>query len=146
MLKRKKGTYTILSNRCIADHIYELVLDGYTGFITAPGQFVNIALPGFFLRRPISISDYDSYSITLVYKCVGHGTKTLSEMRAGEKLDVLTGLGNGYHIEEGINHPLLIGGGAGIPPPLRLGQGAQPQAHRLHGASWVQYRERRVLL
>ena len=65
MLKRKKGTYTILSNRCIADHIYKLVLDGYTGFITAPGQFVNIALPNFFLRRPISISDYDNALVSL---------------------------------------------------------------------------------
>ena len=116
MLNRKKGTYTVLSNRRIAENIYELMLDGYTGFITAPGQFVNVALPGFFLRRPISICDYDDYSITLVYKTVGRGTKVLATTTAGQKLDVLTGFGNGYHIKPGIQKPLLIGGGAGTPP------------------------------
>ena len=115
-----QGIYTILSNDKIARDIYKMIIGGDTSAITAPGQFVNIKLEGKFLRRPISICDYDSNSITLIYKVVGGGTEQMSEMKAGDKLDVLVGLGNGYNISKSGNTPLLIGGGVGVPPLYRL--------------------------
>ena len=115
-----QGIYTILSNEKIARDIYKMVISGDTSAITAPGQFVNIKLEGKFLRRPISICDYDSDSITLIYKVVGGGTEQMSEMKAGDKLDVLVGLGNGYNISKSGSAPLLIGGGVGVPPMYRL--------------------------
>ena len=116
----KQSLYTINSNKKIADNTFEMKLSGDTSEITASGQFVNIKIEGFFLRRPISVCDYDSESITLIYKVVGRGTEKMSEMSNGEVLDILTGLGNGYDLSESGVKPLLIGGGAGVPPMYNL--------------------------
>ena len=97
-----------------------MVLAGDTSAITAPGQFINIKLDGFFLRRPISVCDWDSESVTVIYKVVGHGTEYMSGLTSGDELDVLTGLGNGYDMEKSGLAPLLIGGGAGLPPMYGL--------------------------
>ena len=99
--------------------MYKMVLGGDTRYITAPGQFINIRLEGKFLRRPISVCDYDDKSITIIYKIVGEGTEQLSKLESGEVLDVLTGLGNGYDITKSTK-PLLIGGGVGVPPMYNL--------------------------
>ncbi len=105
----------ILENIAIARDIYRLRLAGDTSAVTAPGQFLNIAVPGFFLRRPISVCDWDERGATVIYKVVGGGTEALSRMREGE-LDCLCGLGNGFSLPEGIQAPVLIGGGVGVPP------------------------------
>lgn len=97
-----------------------MCLDGDTFAITAPGQFVNIKLEGKFLRRPISVCDRSGSILTLIYKNVGKGTEQLSNMKNGEQLDLLTGLGNGYDITSSGEHPLLIGGGVGVPPLFGL--------------------------
>lgn len=115
-----QGIYEIVSNVKIARDVYKMVLNGDTSAITAPGQFVNIKLEGKFLRRPISICDYDSDTITLIYKVIGSGTEMMAEMSVGGKLDVLVGLGNGYDVSKSGDHPLLIGGGVGVPPMYRL--------------------------
>lgn len=115
----KQNKYTILSNKPLTKDVYKMILCGDTEYITAPGQFINILLEGKFLRRPISVCDYDDESITIIYKVVGEGTKQLSEMTDGEVLDVLTGLGNGYDISKS-KKPLLIGGGVGVPPMYNL--------------------------
>lgn len=94
----KQGKFTILSNEPLTTDVYKMVLDGDTQYITAPGQFVNIAITGKYLRRPISVCDYDDNNLTLLYKVVGEGTKIMSAMVQGQVLDVLTGLGNGYDI------------------------------------------------
>lgn len=104
-----------MSNEPIAKDVYKLVLEGDTGGITAPGQFVNIELEGFFLRRPISVCDWDDKGMTLIYKTVGKGTKCLSEKKSGT-LDLLTGLGNGFDLSKCGKRPLLVGGGVGTPP------------------------------
>lgn len=96
-----------------------MVLEGDTQYITAPGQFINIQLDGKFLRRPISVCDYDDATVTIIYKVVGEGTEMMSELSEGESLDVLTGLGNGYDISNG-TRPMLIGGGVGVPPMYNL--------------------------
>ncbi len=112
--------YTILSNEKIAKDVYKMVLGGDTEAIVAPGQFVNIKLDGFFLRRPISVCDYDSDTLTLIYKTVGEGTRTMAKMQAGVVLDTLSGLGNGYDTKKSGSTPLLIGGGVGVPPMYNL--------------------------
>lgn len=111
----KQTIFDIVSNKKIAKDVYEMVLSGDTQGI-APGQFVNIKLDGLYLRRPISVCDYDEKTLTLVYKVVGKGTEQMSAMPSGTKLDLLTGLGNGYDSSKSGNAPLLIGGGVGVPP------------------------------
>ena len=115
-----QGFYEILSNVTIAKDIYEMVLGGDTSAITAPGQFINIKVEGFYLRRPISICDWDEKTITILFKTVGEGTQRLSEMKVGEKLDILVGLGNGFDVNACGENPLLVGGGIGTPPMYGL--------------------------
>lgn len=115
----KQNIYKILSNKKIAKDVFEMVLEGDTQYITAPGQFINIQLEGKFLRRPISVCDYDDTTVTIIYKVVGEGTAMMSALPVGETLDVLTGLGNGYDISQGTK-PMLIGGGVGVPPMYNL--------------------------
>ena len=116
----KQSIFEIKSNELIAKAVYKMVLLGDTADITASGQFVNIKLDGFFLRRPISVCDSTEGELTLVYKVVGRGTEAMSQMKAGEKLDILTGLGNGYDTAKSGDKPLLVGGGVGVPPLYKL--------------------------
>ena len=116
----KQGLYTIAENAPITGSVLRLRLKGDTAALTAPGQFVNLQLAGKFLRRPISVSDWDGESFTLLYKVVGDGTRQLAAMQPGEKLDVLTGLGNGFDLSDAGEKPLLIGGGIGAAPLWRL--------------------------
>lgn len=115
----KQDIYEILSNEPLTKDVFKMILKGDTQYITAPGQFINLKLEGKFLRRPISVCDYDGETVTIIYKVVGEGTKQMSEMRAGEKLDCITGLGNGYDISKS-KKPLVIGGGVGVPPMYNL--------------------------
>ena len=112
----KRDIYTVLENKKIAKDVFFMVLEGDTQYITAPGQFINILVEGFYLRRPISICDWDDKTITIIYKVVGKGTEAMAEMLPGKKLDILTGLGNGFTAKEGSEKPLVIGGGVGAPP------------------------------
>lgn len=99
---------------------YEMRLEGDTGCITRPGQFVNIAIPGKYLRRPISVCGVNGNELTLLYDVVGEGTSRMSRMQPGEKLDILTGLGNGFNTEVS-ERPILLGGGIGCAPLYQLG-------------------------
>ena len=112
----KQSIFTIVENKALTKDVFKMVLEGDTSATTASGQFVNIQLAGKFLRRPISVCDWDATTLTIVYKVVGHGTEQMSKMPIGEKLDILTGLGNGYDLSLAGNAPLLIGGGVGVPP------------------------------
>ena len=115
----KKDKYKIISNKKIAKDVYEMVLEGNTSYIRRPGQFINIELEGFYLRRPISICEYTENTIKVIYKIVGEGTEELSTLEPGKILDILTGLGNGFDISKS-QSPLLIGGGVGTPPMYEL--------------------------
>lgn len=115
-----QGIYEIKSNIKLAESVYETVLLGDTSSLRSPGQFINIKIDGLFLRRPISVCDYDENSITIIYKVVGEGTQLMSEMQSGEKLDVLCGLGNGFDTSKSGDNPVLIGGGVGVPPMYNL--------------------------
>ena len=127
----KQGLFEIAGNEKLAKDVYQMTLHGDTGAISAPGQFVNLKLDGLFLRRPISVCDWDEETLTLIYKVVGEGTGLLAEMQPGQRLDLLTGLGNGYDLAKSGPNPLLIGGGVGVPPLYGLcrrlvAQGKQP--------------------
>ena len=116
----KQSIFTVRSNEALTDSVYKMVLSGDTSAITASGQFVNIQLEGMFLRRPISVCDYDAETLTIVYKVVGKGTEAMSKMAPGTELDILTGLGNGYDLSLSGQKPVLLGGGVGVPPMYNL--------------------------
>ena len=112
--------FTITENKALTANVYRMVLAGDTAAITRPGQFVNIKLDGLYLRRPISVCDWDKNTLTLIYKVVGRGTEQMAAMTAGQSLDLLVGLGNGYDVEKSGDAPLLLGGGVGVPPMYGL--------------------------
>ncbi|MBP3672853.1 MAG: dihydroorotate dehydrogenase electron transfer subunit [Oscillospiraceae bacterium] len=116
----KQSIFEIIENVALTKDVYRMKLSGDTSAITAPGQFVNILLDGLFLRRPISVCDWDDGVLTIVYKVVGHGTEQMSKMVPGKQLDILTGLGNGYDMTLCGDKPVLLGGGVGVPPMYGL--------------------------
>ena len=115
-----QSIFTVDKNIEIASDVMKMTLTGDTSHITSSGQFVNIKIDGFFLRRPISVCDVEGDTLTLIYKVVGEGTEAMSKMTSGTKLDVLTGLGNGYDLNMSGDTPLLVGGGVGVPPMYYL--------------------------
>ena len=129
----EKQIFTIESNEALTDLVYKMVLQGDTKEIINPGQFVNIQLDGLYLRRPISVCNLDGGRLTIVYKVLGRGTAQMTALKSGERLDLLTGLGNGYDLSKAGDSPLLIGGGVGVPPLYWLAkellkQGKKPRA------------------
>ena len=112
--------FTIIENKKIAKDVYRMLLRGDTSAIKNAGEFVNIQLDGFYLRRPISVCDVEGDVLTLIYKVVGKGTEVMSKMSEGIELQVMTGLGNGYDLSLSGDHPLLVGGGVGVPPMYLL--------------------------
>lgn len=116
----RQETFTVIQNHPIAKNTYRMILKGNTSGICGSGQFVNLKIEGFFLRRPISVCDYEENNLTLIYKIVGKGTKKMAAALPGEEFDILTGLGNGYDLDKSGQTPLLVGGGAGVPPMYKL--------------------------
>lgn len=127
----KQGLFSITQNEKIAQSVYKMRLSGDTSAIKKAGQFVNIKLDGFFLRRPISVCDYTAEELLIIYKVVGKGTEKMSAMEKGEQLDILTGLGNGYDLTVKTEKPVLIGGGVGVPPLYKLAKELKNQGKRV---------------
>ena len=113
-------SYTVNENCCLVPGVYRLRLAGDTSAITAPGQFLELKLPGFYLRRPLSVCDWDERGVTILYKVVGGGTDWLSKCVPGDKMDALSGLGNGFDVNACGDVTLVIGGGIGVPPMYGL--------------------------
>ena len=127
----RQDVFEIVSNKNLAPGVYEMVLRGASTEDCTPGRFVQLKLDSFYLRRPISVCDAEEGKLTLVYKTVGRGTEAMAQYECGKRIDVLTGLGNGYDLDKSGDRPLLIGGGAGVPPMYLLArrllaQGKQP--------------------
>ncbi|WP_445488779.1 dihydroorotate dehydrogenase electron transfer subunit [Niallia sp. 03133] len=128
----KNELCTVVNHTEIAENIMELTLRGeLVHEIDEPGKFVHIKVGDTFeplLRRPISISKIDQANLTftMIYRKEGRGTQLLGEKKAGELVDVLGPLGNGFKVEEAAagETALLVGGGIGVPPLYEL-------AHRL---------------
>ena len=118
----KQSIFEIVENTHLTDLCMRMILKGDITDISAPGQFINIKLDGLFLRRPISVCDVSKKdsTVTIIYKIVGKGTEQMADMSAGDKLDILTGLGNGYDLSLSGDKPVLIGGGVGVPPMYML--------------------------
>lgn len=116
----KQTVFEIVTNRPLTESVYEMTLKGDTSAITRPGQFVELSLEGYFLRRPISVCNYEEGTLTLIYKVVGKGTAQMATLAAGTQIDTLIGLGNGFDTSVKHNHALLVGGGVGVPPLYRL--------------------------
>ena len=127
----KQGLFSITQNEKIGQSVYKMRLSGDTSAIKKAGQFVNIKLDGFFLRRPISVCDYTAEELLIIYKVVGKGTEKMSAMEKGEQLDILTGLGNGYDLTVKTEKPVLIGGGVGVPPLYKLSKELKNQGKRV---------------
>lgn len=112
--------FTVKTNEKIAKDVYLMTLSGDTSKITSPGGFVELELPGLYLRRPISVCDVEGDTLTLIYKVVGVGTDAMCKYGSGTRLDLLTGLGNGFSLDADTKNPLLVGGGVGVPPLYML--------------------------
>lgn len=120
--------FYVKENIEIAPKVYRMRLTGDTRGIECPGQFVQIKLPDFYLRRPISVCDWrpgESGTLDIIYKAVGRGTEAMTALKTGAMLDLLVGLGNGYDINRrdevtASQFPLVIGGGVGVPPMYAL--------------------------
>ena len=125
-----KDLFTITKNQVVARDVLEMVLEGPTAAITNPGQFIDIRLEQKFLRRPISVCDRDDKSVTILYKVVGSGTEIMAALPVGTKLDVLTGLGNGFDLAKSGERPLLLGGGLGTAPLYWLCKELKAQGKR----------------
>ncbi|NLC96426.1 MAG: dihydroorotate dehydrogenase electron transfer subunit [Erysipelotrichaceae bacterium] len=116
---KKIENYKIIHNNLIAKNTYEMKLEGNVGWIDKPGKFINVSVDSNYLKRPISICDYDETTLTLVYKVFGSGTKWLSNKKENEKIEALVNLGNGFELNTE-NEALIIGGGVGVPPLYAL--------------------------
>ncbi len=126
-----QGIYKIKENIQLTQSVFKMVLEGDTSSLTAPGQFINITVDGCYLKRPISVFDWNESTISIIYKVVGEGTEKMSKWCVGKECDCLVGLGNGFSPERSGDKPLLIGGGVGIPPLFALckaliSQGKEP--------------------
>ena len=128
----KQSIFTVQQNTPLTRDVMKMVLAGDTSAITAAGQFVNILLEGKFLRRPISVCDYDADTLTIVYKVVGKGTAQMQTLLPGQTLDILTGLGNGYDLSPAGDAPVLLGGGVGVPPMYHLAKQLKAQGKEVH--------------
>ena len=123
----KQQILKITENIRVAENVYKMVLEDPELEEMKPGQFVNIRLDGLYLRRPISVCESEAGYLTIIYKVVGKGTEQMSRMKEREKLDVLTGLGNGYDLSKAGDRPLLLGGGVGVPPLVMLARKLREQ-------------------
>ena len=115
----KQVILKVTENVSLTDTVMLMKLKGDVESIVTPGQFINIQLDGKYLRRPISVCDRVGDEVVIIYKIVGKGTEQMSKMR-DEYLDVLIDLGNGYDTSLSGDHPILLGGGVGVPPLYML--------------------------
>ena len=133
MARLKKGIFTLAEARFAAPGLRLMRLRGDTGGAGGPGRFVEVSVPGFFLRRPFSVCGVEGDTLTVVVKLAGRGTEKLLSLEPGAELELLTGLGNGFDLERAGERPLLLGGGSGVAPMLYLARelskpGVRPSA------------------
>ncbi|MCI5698543.1 MAG: dihydroorotate dehydrogenase electron transfer subunit [Clostridiales bacterium] len=119
----RKECFVVEKNEKVAEDTYKMILRGNVGENLRAGQFVNIAINGLYLRRPVSIAIWRSDSLVLYYKTVGKGTALMADMVCGDEMELLIPLGNGFSRELlGGNKPVLVGGGVGVPPMIGLAE------------------------
>lgn len=110
----------VIKNEKIIPNVYEMHLKFNSNLAIKAGQFINIKLDGFQLRRPISISSLEENFLVIIYKVVGKGTLKLSRIFKNEFLDVILPQGNGFDLNVENKEILLVGGGIGVAPLYEL--------------------------
>ena len=123
---------TILENKPAAENIYSLTLALPEAVKIRAGQFADLSVGGaHLLKRPLAVCKADGEKVTVCYQIRGEGTKLLSERKAGETLDALLPLGNGFYLKENEKKIALVGGGVGIPPLYGLAKRLTAQGKRV---------------
>ncbi|MBU0605400.1 MAG: dihydroorotate dehydrogenase electron transfer subunit [Candidatus Omnitrophica bacterium] len=129
----------ILSNRKVGAGFYKMELaSSYLAKASRPGQFVEIRcsrLVDPLLRRPLGVHRIWTRGIDLLYEVTGKGTAILSERRAGEELDVIGPLGNGFDLSLASDTNILVAGGIGVAPLAALAESLRAKEHE---ALWVE--------
>ena len=128
----KQITATVMENTALTERVSRLRFRADTKAIERPGQFVSLSLPGFYLRRPFSVCDWEEGSFSIVYEAVGKGTEQMRLLEEGAALDLLSGLGNGFDLSRAGERPLLVGGGTGASPLLGLARRLMERGIRPH--------------
>lgn len=138
-MAKVKITSTILQQECIGTDIYSLWLDApQIASQAKPGQFISVYSndSGRVLPRPISICEIDREkgALRIVYRIAGNGTKEFSGMKAGETLDILGALGNGFPMDviKG-KRVFMMGGGIGVPPMVQTAKEAEAEVTVIAG-------------
>ena len=121
---KKIVNYIIKENIQLNHNIFKLVLLGDTTWCKRPGQFIEITVDNGYLKRPISICDFNEKELIIIYKTIGKGTKWLAQQAKGAIINTIVDLGNGFNIIPLGQNILLIGGGVGIPPLYLLAKTA----------------------
>lgn len=113
----RNQAFVLRSSRRLTADVFEVRLAGDASSLARSGQFVNIALPDRFLRRPLSVAEWTDREMTLLVRVVGAGTRELVSSAPGTAFDILLPLGNGFDFSDGSGeHAVLAGGGIGIAP------------------------------
>lgn len=115
----------------LTESVYEMTLRGDCSRFKRPGQFVEISIPGLYLRRPISVCNIEGNRMTLIFKVVGKGTEAMAKMTPGTELDLITGLGNGFDTSKTKGCAMLAGGGVGVPPMYLLARKLMEEGKRV---------------
>lgn len=133
----------VLEQRILAEGVYSMWLSTSIAKEAVPGQFVSLYCEEHsrLLPRPISICEIDKKrsAIRLVYRLAGEGTKEFSALQTDDEVKVLGPLGNGFPLEG--EHPIVIGGGIGVPPMLELAKSLSAKATIVLG-----YRDEQLFL
>lgn len=114
----KQEEAKILSNIEIAKDIWKMEIETSLAKEAKPGQFIEILVPPFFLRRPISINEIKEDTLVIIYKVLGEGTLKMTTLT--DSIDIFGPMGNGFPIVD--KDVLLVGGGVGVPPLYETGK------------------------
>lgn len=138
MTRKKKVTAKVISQKQIGEQIFDLLLETKLAKDARPGQFVAVypRNESTLLPRPISICEADKNggTLRLVYRVAGKGTAEFSACKAGDELDILGVLGNGFPVDKAKGKRVfLMGGGIGIPPLLDLAKAIEEKKQILLG-------------
>lgn len=126
----KCSEYRIIKKQALAKDIYSFTVHcPEVAALACCGQFVHILVPGFTLRRPISICeiDRDQGTIRFVFVIKGHGTEAVAKLNVGDMIDMIAPLGNGFSVRDIADgkRTIVVGGGIGVPPMLETARNCE---------------------
>lgn len=128
-----EGVFCLTESRELTPGVRLMKLEGDSSSVKLPGEFVQVAVDGFFLRRPFSVCDWGPGWLSILVAAAGAGTGRLQQLPTGSQFSVITGLGHGYEPELAGRKPLLIGAGTGLSPLVGLARRMGPDAKVLLG-------------